>query len=190
MASGRSARLPPTPQQGTANSAPVQIPPTTATFLSTNSAGTIRYDVSPNNNHPALTSAGSHHQPQQLQHRQDLILDNDNSAAHSFDPELAAATSQVLDSLSDRERRIIINVLKRDDNVRQRDAARIMWVTLPNVAPRDPPQPTNSLTPRAYQPTQRCERHQHSRCLDKFKRFALLIRQGILSSVQDGLVYI
>lgn len=50
----------------------------------------------------------------------DYILDNDNSAARSFEPEL------VLDSLSDRERRIIINVLKRDDNVRQRDAARIM----------------------------------------------------------------
>lgn len=40
--------------------------------------------------------------------------------------ELAAATSQVIDSLSDHEKQIIIKVLNRDENVRQRDAARIM----------------------------------------------------------------
>lgn len=55
-----------------------------------------------------------------------------NSAASSRDalnalgPELAMATSQVLDSLSDRERQIILDVLNRDEQVRQRDAARIM----------------------------------------------------------------
>lgn len=157
MASGRSARLPPTPQQ---QAAPPPTTTLTTTFLTTNSAGSPRiFDVSPNNNHPGsvsvtTTTGQSHdmlqqqhqnhphhphlHQPYQQQqqhveqHRhhpgQDIILDNHNSAAHSFGTDLAEATSQVLDCLSDRERRIIINVLKRDDNVRQRDAARIMWV--------------------------------------------------------------
>lgn len=156
MASGRSARLPPTPQQ---QAAPPPTTTLTTTFLTTNSAGSPRiFDVSPNNNHPGsvsvttTTTGQSHdmlqqqhqnhphhphlHQPYQQQqqhveqHRhhpgQDIILDNHNSAAHSFGTDLAEATSQVLDCLSDRERRIIINVLKRDDNVRQRDAARIM----------------------------------------------------------------
>lgn len=41
-------------------------------------------------------------------------------------PELAAATSQVLDSLSDCERKMIIDVLSRDEGLRQRDATRIM----------------------------------------------------------------
>lgn len=139
MASGRSARLPPTPQQQQPHSSAGS---STTAFLSTHSAGPVpRYDVSPNNNHHPPTggvplTAGHilHHQQQQstqqFQHSpipgHTLILDNHNSAAHSLGPELAAATSQVLDSLSDRERRIIINVLKRDDNVRQRDAARIM----------------------------------------------------------------
>lgn len=134
MASGRSARLPPTPQQQNSS-----VGSSTTAFLSTHSAGPVpRYDVSPNNNHHPptgvpLTAGHILHQQQQqstqqFQHSpiQGQILDNHNSAAHSLGPELAAATSQVLDSLSDRERRIIINVLKRDDNVRQRDAARIM----------------------------------------------------------------
>ncbi|XP_067617052.1 uncharacterized protein [Eurosta solidaginis] len=43
-------------------------------------------------------------------------------------PELAVATSQVLENLSDAERKMIIEVLNRDDNVRQRDATRIMLV--------------------------------------------------------------
>lgn len=39
---------------------------------------------------------------------------------------LAVATSQVLDSLSERERQIIMDVLQRDEQVRRRDATRIM----------------------------------------------------------------
>jgi hypothetical protein len=35
-------------------------------------------------------------------------------------------TINALDNLSDHERQIILNVLNRDENVRQRDAARIM----------------------------------------------------------------
>uniref|UniRef100_A0A1I8P6F3 RabBD domain-containing protein n=3 Tax=Stomoxys calcitrans TaxID=35570 RepID=A0A1I8P6F3_STOCA len=40
-------------------------------------------------------------------------------------PELAVATSKVLESLSENERKMIIEVLNRDENVRQRDATRI-----------------------------------------------------------------
>jgi hypothetical protein len=43
-----------------------------------------------------------------------------------FGPDLAVATSQVLDSLSDHERQIIMNVLNRDEGVRQTEATRIM----------------------------------------------------------------
>uniref|UniRef100_A0A1B0FN67 RabBD domain-containing protein n=1 Tax=Glossina morsitans morsitans TaxID=37546 RepID=A0A1B0FN67_GLOMM len=41
-------------------------------------------------------------------------------------PELAVATSQVLENLTENERKMIIEVLNRDENVRQRDATRIM----------------------------------------------------------------
>lgn len=36
------------------------------------------------------------------------------------------AASHMLDNLTDHERQIILNVLNRDENVRQADAARIM----------------------------------------------------------------
>lgn len=48
------------------------------------------------------------------------------NALNALGPDLAVATSQVLDSLSDRERQIILDVLNRDEQVRQRDASRIM----------------------------------------------------------------
>uniref|UniRef100_A0A1A9W6I4 Uncharacterized protein n=1 Tax=Glossina brevipalpis TaxID=37001 RepID=A0A1A9W6I4_9MUSC len=41
-------------------------------------------------------------------------------------PELAVATSQVLENLTENERKMIIEVLNRDENVRQRDATRII----------------------------------------------------------------
>ncbi|XP_044314942.1 keratin, type I cytoskeletal 13-like [Drosophila rhopaloa] len=41
-------------------------------------------------------------------------------------PELAVATSQVLENLSENERKMIIEVLNRDESVRQRDATRMM----------------------------------------------------------------
>lgn len=47
-------------------------------------------------------------------------------ALNALGPDLAVATSHVLDSLSDRERQIILDVLNRDEQVRQRDASRIM----------------------------------------------------------------
>ena len=49
----------------------------------------------------------------------------DNSVK-ALGPDLTVSTSQVLDSLSDHERQIILNVLNRDEGVRQHEAARIM----------------------------------------------------------------
>lgn len=85
MASGRSARLPPTP--------------------------------SSNVRHVEVNSNTGYNQ------------NNVNVAEKTINalgPDLAAATSQVLDSLSDRERQMILEVLSRDEGIRQRDAARIM----------------------------------------------------------------
>lgn len=82
MASGRSARLPPTP--------------------------TRHVDI----NAPNSAYAGTVNVP--------------NETINALGPDLSVATSQVLDSLSDRERQIIFDVLNRDEEVRQRDSARIM----------------------------------------------------------------
>lgn len=51
---------------------------------------------------------------------------HDDCPLNALGPEIAVTTTQVLDSLSERERQIILNVLSRDEGVRQRDAARIM----------------------------------------------------------------
>lgn len=51
--------------------------------------------------------------------------DPENSI-NALGPELAVATTQVLDSLNEQERQIILDVLKRDEGVRQRDAARLL----------------------------------------------------------------
>lgn len=83
MASGRSARLPPTPAQRI-------------------------IDVSPNSGYRTAT------------------VDNSEHSINALGPDLAVATSQVLESLSEREKQIIYNVLNRDEEVRQRDAARLM----------------------------------------------------------------
>ena len=50
---------------------------------------------------------------------------NDDSI-NALGPDLAVSTSQVLENLSDHERQIIMDVLSRDENLRHRDAARIM----------------------------------------------------------------
>lgn len=96
MASGRSARLPPTPQT-------VQL----------NTSTNIRHVEAPINTNSVPYSTSNN-----------VPISENN--LNPFSNDFAAATSQVLDSLSERERQMIINVLKRDDSVRQRDAARIM----------------------------------------------------------------
>lgn len=85
-----------------------------------------------------MTSGRSARLPQtpttNVRHVVDVSANNSgyNSAVQSdqslnaLGPDLAVATSQVLDSLSDRERQIILEVLNRDEEVRQRDAGRIM----------------------------------------------------------------
>lgn len=84
MASGRSARLPPTP--------------------TTN----VRHvDVSQNNMYTNRVTVP-------------------DETMNALSPQLAAATSQVLDSLSEREKQMIMDVLSRDEGIRKRDAARIM----------------------------------------------------------------
>jgi ABC-type histidine transport system ATPase subunit len=50
---------------------------------------------------------------------------NDESL-NALGPELATQTSRVLQNLSDQERTIILEVLSRDESIRQRDSARIM----------------------------------------------------------------
>lgn len=88
MASGRSARLPPTPTPNVRNS-----------------------DVGPETGYTATTAT---------------TTTIPGSTINALGPELAVATSQVLDNLSDKERQMILEVLNRDEGVRQRDAARIM----------------------------------------------------------------
>lgn len=87
LASGRSARLPPTPTQ-------IQ-----------NSNVRHLVDVSINNTSGYV---------------------GDANAIDTFAPNLAVTTTQMLDSLSERERQIILDVLNRDEEVRQRDGARIV----------------------------------------------------------------
>lgn len=41
-------------------------------------------------------------------------------------PDLAIQTNKVLENLTDQERSIILDVLSRDESIRQRDAARLM----------------------------------------------------------------
>lgn len=48
------------------------------------------------------------------------------SSLNALSSDVAVTTSQVLDSLSDREKQIILDVLNRDEEVRQRESARIM----------------------------------------------------------------
>lgn len=50
---------------------------------------------------------------------------NDDSL-NALGPDLALPTSQVLDNLTNHERSIILDVLSRDESIRQRDSARIM----------------------------------------------------------------
>lgn len=51
---------------------------------------------------------------------------NNDDALNILGPDLAMQTSQVLENLTDQERSIILDVLSRDESIRQRDAARLM----------------------------------------------------------------
>lgn len=51
---------------------------------------------------------------------------NNDDSLNALGPDLAIQTSKVLENLSDHERTIILDVLSRDESIRQRDSARIM----------------------------------------------------------------
>ncbi|CRL05907.1 CLUMA_CG019411, isoform A [Clunio marinus] len=51
---------------------------------------------------------------------------NNDDTLNALGPDLAISTSQVLDNLTDHERSIILDVLSRDESIRQRETARIL----------------------------------------------------------------
>lgn len=104
--SSQRARLPPTPTTNNQTSTP---------------ASNLRYqniDVQ-NNTISAVSMADSFTNSQ-------IYNNNNDDTLNALGPDLALSTSQVLDSLTDHERSIILDVLSRDESIRQRDAARIM----------------------------------------------------------------
>lgn len=107
MSSQQRARLPPTP--------------------SSTSATNLRFqniDVQ-NNSISAASAAATDTFTTSSQLYNNNNINNDDTL-NALGPDLAISTSQVLDSLTDHERSIILDVLSRDESVRQRDAARIM----------------------------------------------------------------
>lgn len=155
MSSGRSARLPPTPNAPNNKQWVPNNSTTTATTTGTSignlhepNSNNLMYQYNNSTSVPANMSHPSHHHhPSHLQHHtlQQMttsgMADNTTDVIQTADagtevipgetidalgPELAVATSKVLESLSENERKMIIEVLNRDENVRQRDATRIM----------------------------------------------------------------
>lgn len=109
MSSQQRARLPQTPNNPTATSA-------------TN----VRYqniDVQNNSISAVSTATDTFTTNSQIYNNNNI---NNDDTLNALGPELAVSTSQVLDSLTDHERSIILDVLSRDESIRQRDAARIM----------------------------------------------------------------
>lgn len=109
MSSQQRARLPQTPNNPT-----------------TTSATNLRYqniDVQ-NNTISAVSTATDTFSPNSQIYNNNNI--NNDDTLNALGPDLALSTSQVLDSLTDHERSIILDVLSRDESIRQRDAARIM----------------------------------------------------------------
>lgn len=143
MSSGRSARLPPTPNAPTNKKwLPQSVTATNNTTIGTSSVGNLR-EPNSNNLMYQYNNAGTN-VPSNMSHmtsstgmadnnttdvRQTVDAATEGIPGETIDalgPELAVATSKVLESLSENERKMIIEVLNRDENVRQRDATRIM----------------------------------------------------------------
>jgi hypothetical protein len=109
MSSQQRARLPQTPNNQTATP-----------------AVNIRYqniDVQNNSISAVSTANDTFTTNSQIYNNNNI---NNDDTLNALGPELAMSTSQVLDSLTDHERSIILDVLSRDESIRQRDAARIM----------------------------------------------------------------
>lgn len=108
MSSQQRARLPPTP---------------TSNNQTSTSAHNLRFqniDVQ-NNKISAVSNATD-----TFTANSQIYNNNNDDTLNALGPDLALSTSQVLDSLTDHERSIILDVLSRDESIRQRDAARIM----------------------------------------------------------------
>jgi hypothetical protein len=107
MSSQQRARLPPTPPGN----------PTST------SANNLRYQNIDVQNNSISAGADTFTSNSQIYNNNNI---NNDDTLNALGPDLALSTSQVLDSLTDHERSIILDVLSRDESVRQRDAARIM----------------------------------------------------------------
>jgi hypothetical protein len=106
MSSQQRARLPQTPNNPTATS-----------------AANVRYQNIDVQNNSISTATDTFTTNSQIYNNNNI---NNDDTLNALGPELAMSTSQVLDSLTDHERSIILDVLSRDESIRQRDAARIM----------------------------------------------------------------
>ena len=106
MSSQQRARLPQTPNNPTATSAAYQNIDVQNNSISAVSTGTDTYTTN-----------------SQIYNNNNI---NNDDTLNALGPELAMSTSKVLDSFTDHERSIIMDVLNRDESIRQRDAARIM----------------------------------------------------------------
>lgn len=102
-----------------------RLPPTPSTTVA---GSTIRHHIDVQNNTIPLTSVSA---PDADTFTTNTMAYNNNNISsdetlNALGPDLTIATSQVLENLSDQERQIILNVLSRDESVRQREATRIM----------------------------------------------------------------
>jgi hypothetical protein len=100
-----------------------RLPPTPSNSITTQSNAAQRHaqniDVQNNTIAAVVTTTDSN----QLYNNNNNI--NDDSL-NALGPDLAIQTSKVLENLSEQERSIILDVLSRDESIRQRDSARIM----------------------------------------------------------------
>lgn len=139
MSSGRSARLPPTPNAPNNKQwAPNSSSATGSALREANSNNVNMYHHHQYSNSAAVPGmthgmAGGGIGMSDSGLGGDVITTADaategipGETIEALGPELAVATSKVLESLSENERKMIIEVLNRDESVRQRDATRIM----------------------------------------------------------------
>lgn len=109
MSSQQRARLPQTPNDPTCTS-----------------SSNLRYqniDVQNNTISAVSTASDTFTTNSQIYNNNNI---NNDDTLNALGPDLALSTSQVLESLTVHERSIILDVLSRDESIRQRDAARIM----------------------------------------------------------------
>lgn len=109
MSSQQRARLPQTPNNPTCTSA--------------SNLRNQNIDVQNNTISAVSTAADTFTTNTQIYNNNNI---NNDDTLNALGPDLALSTSQVLESLTVHERSIILDVLSRDENIRQRDAARIM----------------------------------------------------------------